>query len=189
MQVTKRSVFIAYINVLIVAAIVTFAVAQMHTAERTEKRQHYVDILGITCEPGPEARGANSTCGEFGSCEPLFPEQPLGEHICVCDDGYTSWNGICDYKRLPQVYSLLVFVSLLIKFNAFMASFFGGYVGADWFYLFNGGTNGGYGVAGVFKLLTGGGFSIWWLVDWIRVLTMSFPDGNIFLFLKTDQNR
>jgi hypothetical protein len=59
-----------------------------------------------------------------------------------------------------------------------MASFFGGTIGADWFYLYNNGSNGGYPVAGVFKLLTGGGFSFWWLVDWIRVLTRAFPDGN-----------
>jgi len=59
-----------------------------------------------------------------------------------------------------------------------MASFFGGVVGADWFYLFRNGHNGGYGVAGVFKLLTGGFLSVWWLVDWIRVLTQTFPDGN-----------
>jgi len=83
----------------------------------------------------------------------------------MCLDGWTSFNGVCDYLRQPQ-------------FNAFLASFFGGVVGADWFYLFRGGENGGYGVAGAFKLLTFGMGSIWWLVDWIRVLTMTFPDGN-----------
>jgi hypothetical protein len=61
--------------------------------------------------------------------------------------------------------------------NAFLASFFGGGVGADWFYLYVGG-NGGYIAAGIFKLLTGGGFSIWWLVDWIRVLTFTFHDSH-----------
>lgn len=60
--------------------------------------------------------------------------------------------------------------------NAFMASFFGGGVGADWFYLYTGG-NGGYIAAGIFKLLTAGGFSLWWLVDWIRVLSFTFPDS------------
>ncbi|CAF5042852.1 unnamed protein product, partial [Rotaria sp. Silwood1] len=50
-----------------------------------------------------------------------------------------------------------------------------GVFGADWFYLAAG--NGGYIAAGVFKLLTFGGLGIWALVDWIRVLTDSFPDG------------
>lgn len=31
--------------------------------------------------------------------------------------------------------------------------------------------------AGVLKLLTGGGFGISALVDWIRILDNSFPDG------------
>jgi hypothetical protein len=68
------------------------------------------------------------------------------------------------------------------QFNTFLASFFGGSVGADWFWLYQQGgtkyTDGGYIAAGVFKLLSGGGFSVWVLVDWIRVLTMTFPDAN-----------
>ena len=62
------------------------------------------------------------------------------------------------------------------KLNTFMASFIGGWVGADWFYLARG--NGGYICAGVFKLLTGGGLGIWEFVDWIRVLCDAFPDGH-----------
>lgn len=119
MQVTKRGVFIAYINVLLISAIVTLAVVKLVADQDTAKRQHYVDVMGIACDPALP-NGVNTTCGEFGQCKPLFPEQPSGDHICVCDDGYTHFDGICDYKRLPQ-------------FNAFMASFFGGSVGADWY--------------------------------------------------------
>jgi hypothetical protein len=27
----------------------------------------------------------------------------FGTHICVCSDGYTNFDGICDYQRKPQV--------------------------------------------------------------------------------------
>jgi TM2 domain-containing membrane protein YozV len=62
------------------------------------------------------------------------------------------------------------------KLGAFLISFLVGGIGVDWFYLSNG--HAGYIVAGVFKLLTFGGIGIWWLVDWIRILTDSFPDGD-----------
>lgn len=60
----------------------------------------------------------------------------------------------------------------------FLESFFVGGFGVDWFVLakVNGGYNGGYICAGIFKLLTFGG--IWWLVDWIRILANSFDDSN-----------
>ena len=38
--------------------------------------------------------------------------------------------------------------------------------------------NAGYIIAGIFKLITGGGFGIWCAVDLIRILSHSFPDGN-----------
>jgi hypothetical protein len=37
--------------------------------------------------------------------------------------------------------------------------------------------NGRYITAGVFKMLTLGGIGMWWFVDWIRILTNSFVDG------------
>ncbi|CAF1161369.1 unnamed protein product [Rotaria sordida] len=48
--------------------------------------------------------------------------------------------------------------------------------GVDWFVLAKG--NAGYIVAGVFKILTLGGFGIWWLVDVIRIGVNKFNDGN-----------
>ena len=61
------------------------------------------------------------------------------------------------------------------KLVAFILSFLLGGLGVDWFYLSCG--DAGYILAGTFKLITFGGFGIWWLVDWIRVLTDSFGDG------------
>jgi TM2 domain-containing membrane protein YozV len=84
---------------------------------------------------------------------------------CVCNRGWTlalDGSNQCTYQQKS-------------KLAAFLLSFFAGALGADWFYLSVG--NGGYIAAGVFKLLTLGGIGIWWLVDWIRILTNSFLDG------------
>ena len=121
---------------------------------------------------------------------------------CVCTLGYVTFgNQTCNYKQKE-------------KLTAFLLSFFVGNFGADWFYLASG--NGGYIVAGIFKLILGIFFifglyflccitklseeennclvlsvivivlmilcsltnSIWYLVDWIRIFTNSFKDGN-----------
>ena len=84
---------------------------------------------------------------------------------CICNRGWTlarDGTNQCTYQQKS-------------KLAAFLLSFFMGGLGADWFYLSVG--NGGYIAAGVFKLLTLGGIGIWWLVDWIRVLTNAFLDG------------
>ena len=94
------------------------------------------------------------SCGSNGKCTSVG--------ICDCDQPYIVQDGSCSYKGK----------STLITF---LLSFFAGGLGVDWFYLSCG--NAGYIVAGVFKLLTGGGFGIWWLVDWIRILSGSFGDG------------
>lgn len=85
---------------------------------------------------------------------------------CVCNRGWTlalDGSNQCTYQQKS-------------KLAAFLLSFFIGGLGADWFYLSVG--NSGYIAAGVFKLLTLGGIGIWWLVDWIRILTNAFPDGH-----------
>ena len=102
---------------------------------------------------------ANLNC-HHGNCVPYG--DPNCE--CDCDICYDDHDGsYCSYKQR----------SLIITF---CVSFFGGCFGADWFYLARG--NSGYIVAGVFKLCTLGGFGVWWLVDWIRVLAGTFPDGS-----------
>ena len=52
----------------------------------------------------------------------------------------------------------------------------GGIVGADWFYLSRGDDF--YIVMGAIKAGTLGGLGIWATVDWVRVLTDNFKDGN-----------
>ena len=60
---------------------------------------------------------------------------------CVCNEGYVTYQNVtCNYKQKE-------------KLTAFLLSFLVGTLGADWFYLASG--NGGYIVAGIFKLLTG----------------------------------
>eukprot|EP01126_Amoeba_proteus_P004685 TRINITY_DN11550_c0_g1_i1.p1 TRINITY_DN11550_c0_g1~~TRINITY_DN11550_c0_g1_i1.p1 ORF type:complete len:171 (-),score=26.00 TRINITY_DN11550_c0_g1_i1:132-644(-) len=167
MVLTKRLILIAYTNVLIITALTTLVIARTRSHEESQKRQQYFDRVGLSCVD-------DSKCGN-GKCLPLKIFEPYGNKICMCDDGFTNYDGICDYQRAPQ-------------FNAFLASFFGGVVGADWFYLYRNGSNGGYPVAGVFKLLTLGMASVWWLVDWIRVLTMTFPDGNAMLLYENLTN-
>jgi len=178
MHYTKRGLALAYLNVLLIAAVATIAMVTITASAKVDKRVEFRDSWDLSCTVG------DGKCGDFGSCEPISDSDVEGPHICICSDGYTNFDGICDYQRKPQ-------------FNVFLASFFGGGVGADWFLLYSrdgfvpngapsegdnltggGSGNGGYIVAGIFKLLTAGGFSIWWLVDFIRVLTMSFPDAN-----------
>jgi hypothetical protein len=76
--------------------------------------------------------------------------------VCVSGD-------VCNYHRTGK--TEIYFFSLLH-----------GFFGVDWFVLAKG--NGAYIAVGVLKCLTLGGFGVWWLVDWIRVLCNGFPDGN-----------
>ena len=108
----------------------------------------------------------HSECDKSQDCG--FPNGNCVDGQCVCDEDYwtkyTPGQKIvyCQEKKKDQL-------------TAWLLSFFLGYAGADWFYLARG--NGNYIAAGVFKLLTLGGCGIWWLVDWIRILCETFPDG------------
>ena len=102
-------------------------------------------------------------CRDHGYCKTPVYTDP-SHTICECDKGWKSTKAPCDY----QAKNWLV---------AFLLSFFLGEFGADWFYLANG--SGSYIAIGVVKLfLNYFTFGIWWLVDWIRILTGSFLDGN-----------
>lgn len=100
-----------------------------------------------------------------GKCELVDSvEFPEGRLECVCDKCYGNEHGkYCNYQKTK-------------KLPAFLISFLVGELGVDWFVLAKG--NGGYIGAGVAKLLTGGGLGVWWVVDWVRVLTDSWVDGN-----------
>ena len=107
-------------------------------------------------------------CGAGTLVQPS-PQSPWQYPTCVCMKPYISLNDEkCAYKAKS-------------KLGAFLLSFLLGNLGVDWFYLSGG--DAGYIIAGIFKIITLGGFGIWWLVDWIRVLTDSFPDGmGMYLF-------
>jgi TM2 domain-containing membrane protein YozV len=116
-------------------------------------------IISLTTAQQTNACVTNADCGQ-GFCN-----TNMTVAVCVCNRGWTyarDGSNRCTYEQKS-------------KLAAFLLSFFVGGLGADWFYLSVG--NGGYIAAGVFKLLTLGGIGIWWLVDWIRILTNSFPDG------------
>eukprot|EP01126_Amoeba_proteus_P023894 TRINITY_DN2401_c0_g2_i3.p1 TRINITY_DN2401_c0_g2~~TRINITY_DN2401_c0_g2_i3.p1 ORF type:complete len:217 (-),score=17.16 TRINITY_DN2401_c0_g2_i3:67-717(-) len=182
MAFSKRSIFIGYLNVLFITLVVTLVVLRVQHAERLKRSREptrgldeNLNIVGgdvnITCTPTRDPVHRNAQCGNgkcvlwasTGYAYALY--QSYGPTICACADGYSHLFKPCDYQRKPQL-------------NTWFASFFGGIGGADWFYLYAGvGGNGGYPVAGAFKVLTGGMFSIWCMVDWIRVLAHGFNDS------------
>ena len=122
-----------------------------------------------------------------------FAQSHCVNSVCQCDKGWYTRDddAPCSYEQKS-------------KLVAFLLSFFLGNFGADWFYLSAKATP--YIVAGLFKLIAGAWCgavykswnnndeesgsrynclssiwacdgSIWWLVDWIRILSNSFPDG------------
>ncbi|CAF3323113.1 unnamed protein product [Rotaria socialis] len=108
---------------------------------------------------------ATSPCTKNSDCVQGICDTNRTIPVCSCNQGWTfprDGSDRCTYQQKS-------------KLAAFLLSFFAGGLGADWFYLSVG--NGGYIAAGVFKLLTLGGIGIWWLVDWIRILTNAFLDG------------
>lgn len=97
-----------------------------------------------------------------GTCELDGPNN----YMCECDEGWINKdNKVCSYKQKLQLI-------------AFLLSFFLGTFGADWFYLSVCNPCDCYSCVGVVKLLTVGGAGVWWLVDWIRIIVNTFPDGN-----------
>jgi len=91
---------------------------------------------------------ALTVCSGRGVCEAFDPEDvddPVA--FCRCDDGWAGPE--CRDKRKSQE-------------TAFWLAVFLGPLGADQFYC-------GYGVAGLVKLLTGGGLGAWWLYDVVRI--------------------
>ncbi|CAF1036800.1 unnamed protein product [Adineta steineri] len=121
-------------------------------------------IISITTAQNITSR-ALTPCTTSTDCGQGICNTNTTPALCICNRGWSlarDGSNQCTYQQRS-------------KLAAFLLSFFLGGLGADWFYLSVG--NAGYIVAGVFKLLTLGGIGIWWLVDWIRILTNSFLDG------------
>ena len=103
-------------------------------------------------------------CGAHGSCSLRYD----GSKVCICE---SPWINLidgdvrtpCAYEGVSQTTSLVV--SILV-----------GFLGADWF-LLSRCVNGTYVCVGVVKLLTLGGFGVWWLLDFLRIAYNDFGDG------------
>lgn len=92
--------------------------------------------------------------------------------MCECDDGWA---------REPQpdaVYEKCTY-ELRSQWALLLLSMFFGWAGADWMYLARGSCT--YIFVGTLKLVTLGGFGLWWFVDVTRTFAGTFPDGNGYL--------
>lgn len=128
----------------------------------------------------------DADCNDHGQCDDDF---------CVCERGWINWktNSPCSYRQSS-------------KYWAFVVSFVFGLTGLDWFVLCRGDLL--YILCGILKFLLLTScciwsplaantkhedaktvasclsvvltlFSVvWWLIDWIRILSNIFPDGN-----------
>jgi hypothetical protein len=125
-------------------------------------------------------------CNMHGKCK---------DGNCVCEKGWITWcnSRQCSYKQSSKII-------------AFLVSFIMGIAGIDWFVLSR--KDSLYILCGILKFLIAAGCCIWsplaaksksssattaasclsvsltlisfiwWIVDWIRILVNSFPDGN-----------
>lgn len=84
-------------------------------------------------------------CSGHGYCRALSM-QPNSVSFCLCDQNWSDPE--CRTPRKSQT-------------TTFLLSLFGGFVGADLYYL-------GYPIWGFCKMASLGGFGFWWLVDIIR---------------------
>ncbi len=103
---------------------------------------------------------SSANCGYNQECI------PDGRYYrCGCIRGWVSQHHdyVCNYKQRSQLVALIL--SLVL-----------GFFGIDWYYLSC--SNPWYIIAGILKFITLGGFGLWYLIDWIRVLAGVFPDGN-----------
>ena len=145
-------------------------------------------------------------CGPCGICVLAGRES---QPTCLCHEAYATFPLDCDEltRQCENVYDAETNSTITVcscestnrrskgellyyypcgyqkttRWRAFVVSFLAGIFGGDWFYLYRQGK-GGYIAAGIFKLLTGGGGTIWATVDWVRIAASktSFLDGNGF---------
>ncbi|CAF1460990.1 unnamed protein product [Adineta steineri] len=128
-------------------------------------------------------------CGEHGVCR---------DYVCECDEGYITWKDadICSYKQKTKLEAFLYSFFLgsagvdwfilsrgngaYITAGVFkIVSTFGCCVGIP--FMLAGGIKGLSGckiVGGILSCVFTFVAPIWYFVDWIRVLTDAFNDGN-----------
>ena len=99
-----------------------------------------------------------STCKSLSNSTISSNSTALAGQACKfaadCSQYEDCYNGLCYALKKKLIY--------------FMASLFGGFFGADYFYLSRGTTS--FIIYGVVKLITFGGFGFWWLTDLILIL-------------------
>lgn len=140
----------------------------------------------------PRTKSQSTICTLNTDCH---PHSQCKEGSCVCESGWLNWrnNQPCSYQQSS-------------KPLAFLASFFLGFTGLDWFILSRKDIL--YILCGILKFLVVAGCCIWsplaastrnedaktvasflsvilmliaffwWLIDWIRILFNNFSDGN-----------
>jgi hypothetical protein len=128
-------------------------------------------------------------CGINGYCR---------NSVCQCNDGYITWqkSAICAYKQITKLAAFFVsFFFGALGIDWFMLSRGNGVyiaVGVLKLFMACGGcvvlpcllmgvcknSDKCIIVGRVLRVLFAFGASIWWLVDWIRILANAFPDGN-----------
>ncbi len=186
MTFNKKKLFFIILSVIFIANLIVFfinglALAAFYVGKHILLREHVSgkysmnlqeyhtfilskNVSTIPCE-------IKLDCGH-GSCiqDPNNPNNPA-IRICECDDRYITSEkgnddemGPCNYEQRPQLITLII-------------SWFGGFLGIDWFYLARGNLL--YIFVGILKIfLAEATLGIWVLIDFFRILFNAFPDGN-----------
>ena len=143
-----------------------------------------------------QTRTVNSPCTTDSNCA---DHEQCRNSLCQCEDGYIVWgtpNNTCSYKQIPKLVGFLVsfFVGNLGIDWFVLSKGDGGYITAGVFKLLMScgccimvpfivisaiRKSATWGVVGyILTTILTLGASVWWLVDWIRILANAFPDGN-----------
>jgi|TARA_B110000008_G_scaffold206152_1_gene204773 hypothetical protein len=126
----------------------------------------------VPSEGGNNKDAEKYVCGQ-GTC--TADNEKSAKGTCQCLEPYMhamEQTGSKKNVKQPCEYRALS------KKTAFFLSIFLGFFGADWFYLSRGCANSGYVCLGIFKLFTFGGMGLWWIIDWILILTDTVEDAN-----------
>ena len=170
-----------FIKNIIVIMVVVMSMLVITTVSRPMNNTEEVPRSKVICE---------DDCGN-GVCVSVSPDHDHPSPTCICVTPYIhTERDNCAYKARS-------------KLVAFLLSFFLGNLGVDWFYLSFGTAS--YVFGGIFKIIlllvlpifgkvlvaSGEGVpavagccvcilpaTLWYFIDWIRILTNSFPDGN-----------